>query len=187
MIMKNFVEYLTESKKTYDFKIGVAGEYADNCVEDIKSALEKYGLVKLTDGKRTPINKKPLDFPQLENIEVTYFEAEVNYPTTQQVMQEYLGQCCCIPQSNIIVRDLQAPQEEYQEDTSDGTYEPLMDTEDMGGESAQGDVAGNRVMDLLKELETARKEREHEPTDGVPQGESADISEEEQTKSVVGS
>jgi hypothetical protein len=62
-----------------------------------------------------------------------------------------------------------------------------MDTEDMGGESAQGDVAGNRVMDLLKELETARKEREHEPTDGVPQGESADISEEEQTKSVVGS
>ena len=55
--MKNFVEYLTESKKTYDFKIGVAGEYADNCVEDIKSALEKYGLVKLTDGKRTPINK----------------------------------------------------------------------------------------------------------------------------------
>ena len=30
----------------------------------------------------------------------------------------------------------------------------------MGGESAQQSVGNNRVMDLMKELETARKERE---------------------------
>jgi len=48
------------------------------------------------------------------------------------------------------------------------------------------DVAGNRVMDLLKELEVARKEREVDPVAGAPTGESKDIGESENSKSVVG-
>jgi hypothetical protein len=184
--MKSFSEYLTESKKTYDFKIGVAGDYAADCKAGIESALGKYGVVKVTDGKRVPISKRPLDFPQLENIDVTYFEAEVTYPTTVQVLQEYLGKCCNIPQSNIIVRDPLAPQEEYQEEKENEPYESMLNTEDMGGESAQESVAGSRVMDLLKELETARKEREVDPISGTPAGESKDIGESENNKSVVG-
>ena len=58
----------------------------------------------------------------------------------------------------------------------------------MGGESAQNEVADNRTMDLLKELETARKERD--VSDGVaeaPQGDSKDIEGHMQnTKAVVG-
>jgi len=57
----------------------------------------------------------------------------------------------------------------------------------MGGESAQDSVGGNRVMDLLKELETARKEREIDPMDGAPTGESKDIKDTENTKAVIGS
>ena len=37
-------------------------------------------------------------------------------------------------------------------------YETLLTQPDMGGESAQQSVGNNRVMDLMKELETARKE-----------------------------
>jgi len=184
--MKSFSEYLTESKKTYDFKIGVAGDYATDCKAGLENALGKFGIVKITDGKRVPISKRPLDFPQLENIDVTYFEAEVTYPTTVQVLQEYLGKCCDIPQSNIIVRNPLAPQEEYQEESDNKAYEPLLPNEDMGGESAQKDVAGNRVMDLLKELETARKENLHSGAEGAPVGESSDIDDSENTKSVVG-
>jgi hypothetical protein len=103
-----------------------------------------------------------------------------------QVLQEYLGKCCNIPQSNIIVRDPLAPQEDYQEERSNEPYEAKLNTEDMGGESAQADVAGNRVMDLLKELEVARKEREVDPIAGTPPGESKDIGESENSKSVVG-
>lgn len=184
--MKSFSQYLTESKKTYDFKIGVAGDYAKDCKAGLETALGKFGVVKVTDGKRVPISKRPLDFPQLENIDVTYFETEVTYPTTTQVLQEYLGKCCNIPQSNIIVRDPLAPQEEYQEEKEQEPYEAMLTTEDMGGESAQESVAGNRVMDLLKELETARKEREIDPINGTPTGESKDIDESENNKSVVG-
>ena len=184
--MKSFSEYLTESKKTYDFKIGVAGDYATDCKQKLEAALGRFGVVKLTDGKRVPISKRPLDFPQLENIDVTYFETEVTYPTTTQIMQEYLGKCCDIPQSNIIVRDPLAAQEEYQEEKEQEPYEAMLNKEDMGGESAQESVGGNRVMELLKELEKARQEREIDPSEGVPTGESKDIDDSENSKAVVG-
>ena len=184
--MRSFTEILTESTKTYEFKIGVAGELPEGFEEKLKSSLEKYKVISLSSGKRTPITERPLDFPQLENMEVTYFDAELTYPSTSQVLQEYVGQCCSIPQSNIIVRNANDPREEYQQPVDDSPYESKLTTEDMGGESAQADVAGNRVMDLLKELETARKEREIDPIESAPAGDSKDIGDTQNTKAVVG-
>lgn len=184
--MKSFSEYLTESKKTYAFKIGIAGELPEGFEERLKTALEKYSLNKLTKGKKTPIQERPLDFPQLENMEVSYFEVEVNYPTTVQVLQEYLGSVCKVPQSHIIVRNPNEPQELYQEEKDESEYVAKLTVEELGGESAQASVAGNRVMDLLKELETARKENTANPIENVKPGESKDIGDAENTKSVIG-
>ena len=184
--MKSFKDILTESKKTYEFKIGIAGECTPECIDKLETGLKKYSLTNITSGKKTPIQERPLDFPQLENMEVTYFEAEVEYPTTPQVLQEYLGRCCGMDQSYIIVRNMNDPREEYQDMKDDEPYEALLDKEDMGGESAQESVGDNRVMDLLKELEQARKENKHNGTEGTPVGESSDISDEENTKAVVG-
>jgi hypothetical protein len=184
--MRSFTEILTESKKTYEFKIGVAGNCPDDCVDNLETALKKFSVINMTSGKKTPIQERPLDFPQLQNMEVTYFEAEVEYPTTSQVLQEYLGKCCGIDQSYIIVRNMNDPREEYQKPKDTAPYEAMLTKEDMGGETAQEDVAGNRVMSLLKELETARKENEHSGAEGAPVGESSDMSDAENTKAVVG-
>ena len=164
-----FQELLNESKKTYNFKIGIAGELPEGCEDNIKSCLEKYSVATMSKGKKTPIQERPLDFPQLENMEVTYYEVELNYPSTQQVLQEYIGQCCNISQAHIIVRNPDEMQEKYQEMPDDTTYETKLTQEDMGGETAQESVGNNRVMDLLKELEVARKEREHDPSAAAPE------------------
>lgn len=158
--MKSFAEYLTESKKTYDFKIGVAGELPEGFENHVETALQKFGITKLTPGKKTPIQERPLDFPQLENLHVTYYETTLTYPTTVQVLQTYLGEVCSVPQSHIIVRNPNEPQEIYQEEANDGdeTYVAKLTVEDLGGENGQPGVGQNRVMDLLKELESARKE-----------------------------
>jgi hypothetical protein len=163
-MMTRFQEILNESKKTYDFKIGIAGTLPENCEQSLRTCLEKYSVVDMGKGKKTPIQERPLDFPQLENMEVTYYEVTLNYPTTNDVLQEYIGDCCNIDQAYIIVRRPGDMQEKYQEMPEDTTYESKLDTEDMGGESAQESVGNNRVMDLLKELEVARKEREHDPS-----------------------
>jgi phosphoketolase len=185
--MKTLVEYLAESKKTYPFKIGIAGELPEGTEDKLKTSLEKFQIANMSSGKKTPIQERPLDFPQLQNTEVTYYEVEVNYPTTTQILQEYLGKCCSIPQSHIIVRNPNERQEEYQQRKQKEVYEPVLTKEELEGESAQPSVGGNRVMELLKELETARKEREHDPAAAAPRGESKDIDASENKKSAVGS
>jgi len=184
--MRSFTQLLTESKKTYEFKIGVAGPLPEGFEDTLETIFKKFGASNLTSGKKTPIQERPLDFPQLQNMEVTYFELGVEYPTTSQVLQEYVGKCCGIDQAYIIVRNMGDPREDYQEMKDDAPYETMLTKEDMGGKTAQEDVAGNRVMNLLKELETARKENEHSGAEGAPVGESSDIGDVENSKAVVG-
>ena len=184
--MRSFKELLTESKKTYEFKIGVAGPLPEGFEDHMETCLKKFKVLNMTSGKKTPIQERPLDFPQLQNMEVTYFETELEYPTTSQVLQEYIAKCCKCDQAYIIVRNANDPREEYQETKDDAPYEAMLTKEDMGGETAQEDVAGDRVMSLLKELETARKENEHSGAEGAPVGESSDIGDTENTKAVVG-
>ena len=58
----------------------------------------------------------------------------------------------------------------------------------MGGPSAQNEVGSNRVMDLLKELEVARKERDMDPTESAKTGKIIkDIEQKENINSVIGS
>jgi len=184
--MKSFEQYLTESKKTYEFNIGVAGELPDGFEDMLETSLKKFNIVNMSAGKRTPIQERPLDFPRLQNCEVTFFEVEVDYPTTPQVLQEYVGTCCGIDQAYVIVRNINDPREEYQKPKDNTPYESVLNTEDMGGESAQDDVAGPRIMNLLKELEVARQERDMDMTGGVTAGKTKDIQNVENSTSVVG-
>jgi len=80
--MKTFKEYLTESKKVYSFKVKVAGELPEKFQEALKSRLERCKVVTLEKVSTTPIQKLPLDFPGLENKEVTIFEVITEYPIT---------------------------------------------------------------------------------------------------------
>jgi len=182
-----FEKYLAEAKKIYEFNIGVAGELPEGFVDQLETCLKRYSVASMSAGKKTPIQERPLDFPQLSNCEVTYYEVGLNYPTTPQVLGEYITQCCDCSRDNIIVRNVNEPQEAYQSTTEEGPYVPRLETEDMGGESAQDDVGGSRVMSLLKELETARSERENDPLQDVKPGDGKDITDVEGTKSPIGS
>jgi len=152
-------QILAESTKTYPFKIGVAGDLPEGFADRLESALEKFVVVKMSNGKKTPIQKRPLDFPALENERATYFETELQYPTTPQVLQQYIKNYCSIPESNIIVRNPNEPQEAYQEPKSDKPYEAKLNSAYEDSKDEQKSAGSMRVMELLKELEKARKER----------------------------
>lgn len=158
--MRSFQEILSESKKTYSFKIGIAGELPEGISDRVKTALSRYGIVSMSAGKKTPIQEHPLEFPNLENTEITYYEVELQYPTTDAVLQQYLGQTCSVSASHIRVRNANEPLTVDDKKTEKNElYEPLLTKEHIDATSAQKDVGQNRIMDLLKELETARKER----------------------------
>jgi len=80
--MKTLKEYLTESKKVYDFKVKVAGDIPESFQEDLKTALERCKVLKLEKISTTPIQSLPLDFPEMKNCEVHIFEVICEYPIT---------------------------------------------------------------------------------------------------------
>jgi hypothetical protein len=183
---KNFLVEYTKNKK-YAFKVGIAGKLPEGFDDTLETALKKFDVTNITPPKRTPIQERPLDFPQLQNMEVTYYEVELNYPTTPQIMTEYLNVVCGVSKGHVIVRTFNDPANEYQEKNKETPYETLLNKEDMGGPSAQNVVGQNRVMDLLKELEIARADRGTDPGCGGPAEAPAKIIVSHNNKGPIGS
>ena len=113
--MSTFKEYLTESVKSYDYKIKVAGDIDKDFSNKLETALQKFEVAKMSAGKKTPIMTMPLDFPYLSNESITIFDVTTNYPATTREMQEYIGTYMNVPQTHIVIRKPGEPTEEYQE------------------------------------------------------------------------
>jgi len=86
--MKSFKQYLTENKKVYSFKVKVAGEIPEGFLDGLKNTLDRYEIVNLQEVNKTPIQKLPMDFPEMENAEVTTFEIITEYPITAPELEK---------------------------------------------------------------------------------------------------
>lgn len=109
--MRSFKEYLTESQKTYAFKVKVAGPVPEKFVENTKARLAKYGCSKFEQTSTTPIQATPLDFPELCNVEVTMFEAECSYPVTPPELLMAIRSSVAISETHIRVRNFREAEE----------------------------------------------------------------------------
>ena len=127
--MKKFNDFLTESKKVYNFKIRIAGELPEACEDRMETALKKFGVENMSSASKTPIVERPLDFPQLTNCEVYTWEVDLGYPTTSHQLQEYLRSTCGLPLSHLIVRSPNEPQEDYQETSDNDNYEAMLNSD----------------------------------------------------------
>lgn len=113
--MKSFTEYLTESKKTYTFRVKVAGECTTEHETKLKGILERFSVSSFKKTGKTPIQSFPLDFPQLKNIDVSVFEVTLEYPTTQHELHEYISSNLGKTRQHVVVRTPHEPIEEYQQ------------------------------------------------------------------------
>jgi hypothetical protein len=113
--MKNFKEYLSESKKKYDFRVKVAGGFSTEQESTLKTMLEKFAISGFKKTATTPIQALPLDFPQVRNCEVSIYEVTLDYPTTQFELTEYLTSGLGVNKQNLVVRSPFEATEDYQE------------------------------------------------------------------------
>lgn len=116
--MKSLKDYLTESKKTYQFKVKVAGDLPEGFEKDLKGALEKYKVLGMKHST-TPIQKVPLDFPEKENMEVHIFEVDLEYAVTDQILQGYLLDKTSVQSGCMKVRNANDPLEDYSAEKPD--------------------------------------------------------------------
>ena len=167
--MSTFKNYLTESAKSYEYKIKVAGDIADDFASKLESALAKFEVANMSAGKKTPIMTLPLDFPALSNEQVTIFDVTTNYPASQRVMHEYLSDILRIPATHIVVRKPGEPTEEYQDNmqvAQKSEYaNKLQDIEykDAPKVNAEDFHSTKANMGLLKELLKDREENKDAP------------------------
>ena len=157
--MKHFNDYLSASKKVYEFAVRVAGELPEDFGNSMERCLNKYEVLKCAQTKKSPIAESQLDFPRLKNIEVTHYEVELGYPVTTQILQTYIAEETGVAATHIVVRNPNEPMEQIKDNNEDKPYEVLLTNDELEYETAQPQVGQNRIMDLLKELETARRER----------------------------
>jgi hypothetical protein len=153
MEMKSFKDYLIESKQTYDFKIKIAGECPSECSTKIKEALSQFDCGACSSGKGTPIQESQVDFPDLKNIEVTIFEASLNYPATSEQIKNIIAEKLNILQSNIRVRN---PADDTEEEINEQELQKVLG-QDYPKENNQNLVGNNHTMSLLKELGKNKK------------------------------
>ena len=170
--MKSFKEYLTESKKTYDFRIKIAGDLPEGADAMMKTALEKYGVEAHKKLSSTMVQEHPLDFPMLKNMSVTVFETSLNYPTTQEVLRDYLCDYLDINHTNLKVKKPGEPTEEYQETKTDDYETKLTDGEYKDApktdpEASYGDKYNMTMLKALMDDDAGPKEdRQAKPVGG---------------------
>ena len=167
--MSTFIQYLTESAKSYDYKIKIAGDIDKDFATRMETALGKFEVAKMSAGKKTPIQSLPLDFPALSNESVTIFDVTTNYPASVIEMKEYIADYMKVSPAMVVVRKPNEPTEEYQETMKVATQSEyknkLQDIEykDAPKVNAEDYHSSNANMSLLKELLKDREENKEHP------------------------
>jgi len=101
--MKSFKEYLTESKRVYEFKVKIVKELPKDCAKQLKEALSEYDPANVSAGKSAPISKHYHDFPDHKNVSMTVFDVTLNYPANPQQVKNAVAARLGIRESEIKV------------------------------------------------------------------------------------
>lgn len=191
--MKNFLKYLSESQKTYEFRIKIANIDPAEKMDQLEAAMEAYGLESLSKAKRLPIKESDIDFPSMKNCQLYLMDAVLTYPCNDQQLRACVAERAGIPQANIVVVPKNHPEEQRrwnEDDASDireyAQGESVLDKpyEDNPEAKAAGD-AYSRADSILKELkkpEQVAEGKKDEPegnagktTNDLPQGEKSPV------------
>jgi hypothetical protein len=128
--MKHFKDYLTESERTYNYRIKFVGEAPAYFLKELEEKLKQFDIVKISAPKTTPVQLKPADFPAFENDRVTHMDVEFRYPAIEPQVQQ-LAQLLGLDPNRI--RMLTVPYEdsmaEEKEKVEDQNKDLLTDTD----------------------------------------------------------
>lgn len=110
-MLKNFLNYLEQSEKIYEFRIKFANVDPAEKMDQIKAVLEAYAVESISSPRRLPIAESDIDFPNFKNCQVYLMDAVLKYPCTEAQIRAILSERAGITQSNIFVVPKNHPEE----------------------------------------------------------------------------
>lgn len=103
--MKTFTQYLTESEKTFDYRIKIVGEVDSEFLKNFKEQLKKFDPVKISDVKTTPVQAQPQGFPSHPNQRVNIMDVTFRYPAIGPNFQQ-AARLAGIEEDRILINEL---------------------------------------------------------------------------------
>src|SRR6056300_611455 len=86
--MKNFAQYLVETKQTFDYRIKIAGDVTAEQMNQLEKSMAQFDVIKMSEKKSTPVMKTLPDFPAFANERLTHMDVSFNYPATEIGMRQ---------------------------------------------------------------------------------------------------
>ncbi len=109
--MKNFLQYLSEVQKTYEFRIKIANCDPKDKLEGLKVGLTKYAVESVSAPKRLPIKANDIDFPSIPNCEVFLMDAVLKYPVNDAQLRVIVAERLGCSASQVVVVPKYNPEE----------------------------------------------------------------------------
>ena len=150
--MKTFAQYLTESEKTFDYRIKIVGDLPGDFVKEFKTRLKKFDPVSIGDVKTTPILAKPRDFPAFNNQAVNMMDVVFRYPAIPPQIQQ-IAQLLGLDPDRISINETH---------WAEGMDAELMGIEDQGSPVLLTDYPADtkEQKDLIRDYSAVGKEKQ---------------------------
>lgn len=163
--MKNFLDYLAESQKTYEFRVRVANIDPSDKMDCLENCLDAYSLESITKPKSLPIQESHIDFPAMKSPEVYVMELTVRYPVQADQVRAIIADQLGVSQGHISVVPSLHPEELWRSGEGElNEYkqgESVLDKE--LEDNPEGKKAGKSFAEkfvIMKELKAAESEIE---------------------------
>lgn len=106
-----FKTYLAESEKVYNYRIKAAFPIDKDVVGRIENYLKKFRVVSVSKPTKTILQKHPMDFVGITNVEVFIVDVVTSLPISSFVMRQDLKELLGVPEKMIVVRSENDPLE----------------------------------------------------------------------------
>lgn len=170
--MATLFEYIEQLKTKQEIRIKIAVPIGDNEIDKIEKHLEKYDAERITAPHKLILQKRPLDFPDLESAEVQIIDFQAGLPVSNEVLKIEIAKLLNCVERYVVVRHANDPRE-TQDDTAknslqnDKAGKAKLGTdyskEEANADKTPDELSGDKYnTNLLKELKKLADERRKE-------------------------
>ncbi len=156
--MKNFLEYLTENQKTYEFRIKVANCDPADKMEELKAGLAGYVVDSISAPKTLPIQSNDIDFPSMRNCEIYLMDAVFKYPLNDDQLRAIVSERLCCSLSQVVVVSPNHPEEQRRWDLEGNDVREFKKGEAVLDKPLEDNPAGKAAGKVYAEAGTLLKE-----------------------------
>ena len=166
--MATLFEYIEQLRTKHEIRIKLACPVTDEQIDKIEKHLEKYDAERITAPHKLILQKRPLDFPDLESAEVQIIDFVAGLPVSNEVLKIEIAKLLNCVERYVVVRHADDPRE-TQDDIAKNALskedkKPIMGTDydkseenEVKPEDAFGDKYNTNLLKELKKVADDRR------------------------------